>query len=208
MTHEEILKAILVELHALNERENRSRDTLESMCIELTVSAIGSALSNMRCLKTLVAAGGDRHHLRRVIDGYLRKSIVADAGLMVDLERVPTREPQDEPFAVTLNGFIDQVSEGLRVRMAAAKAASEAPREIRVTPEEAGVGCVLPIRLGGKTVEVSIPAGVRDGEIFTTQVNEGHTIQLVISVAASRPTAKHTHANGGRPRTPKSSEMV
>jgi hypothetical protein len=198
MTHEEVMKAILDELQALNEREDRSRDTLESMCIALAVAGIGSVLSNMRCLKTLVAAGGDCHNLRRIIDGFLRRSIVADAGLMVDLERVPQREPEKEPFEATLR-FMDQLSEDIRVRMAA-------PSDVRVTPEEAAAGCVLLIRLDGKAVEVTIPAGVRDGDIFTAQ-GEGRLFQIVISVAASRFTAADQHASC-RPRPSGASEMV
>jgi hypothetical protein len=198
MTHEEVFKALLDELHALNEREDRTRDTLESMCIDLAVSGIGSVLNHMRCLKTLVAAGGDRHNLRRVVDGYLRKSIVADAVLMVDLERVPVREPEMEPFEATLR-FMDQLSEDIRIRMAA-------PRDVRVTTEEAAAGCVLQVRLDGKPVEVTIPPGVRDGDIFTTQ-GEGRSFQIVLSVAASPFTAASQHASR-RPRTPTSTEMV
>lgn len=198
MTHEELLKAMLRELQLLNEREGRSRDTLESMCLELAVAHVGSALNTMRVLKTLMAAGGVARHLRAVIDAHLRKTTVSDAVLMMDLERTPAREPDAQPFPATLGGFIDQVAEGLGVRAAAARAASEAPREIRLTPEEAAAGCVLPIRLDGRAVDLTLPAGVRDGDIFAAQGDDGRTLQIKISVAASRPTTVRMYADRSR----------
>ena len=192
MTHEELLKAILRELHTLNEREGRSRDTLESMCFELAVAHVGSALNTMRVLKTLMAAGGVGRHLRAVIDVHLRKTTVSDAVLMMDLERTPAREPEAEPFA-----------DGLGVRAAVARAVSEASREIRLTPDEAAAGCVLPIRLEGKAVELMLPAGIRDGDTFAAQGDDGRTLQIKIAVAASRPTAARMHVNGSLRRNSK-----
>jgi len=203
VTHEELLKAILRELHTLNEREGRSRDTLESMCFELAVAHVGSALNTMRVLKTLMAAGGVGRHLRAVIDVHLRKTTVSDAVLMMDLERTPAREPEAEPFPATLDGFIDRVADGLGVRAAAARAASEAPREIRLTPEEAAAGCVLPIRLEGKAVELMLPAGVRDGDTFAAQGDDGRMLQIKIVVVASRPNAPRMYVNGSKRRTSK-----
>ena len=203
MNEEDLLKAILRELHALNEREGRSRDTLESMCFELAVAHVGSALNTMRVLKTLMAAGGVGRHLRDVIDAHLRKTTVSDAVLMMDLERTPTREPEADPFPATLSGFIDQVADGLGVRAAAARAASEAPREIRLTPDEAAAGCVLPIRLEGKAVELMLPAGIRDGDTFAAQGDDGRTLQIKIAVAASWPTAARMHVNGSLRRNSK-----
>jgi hypothetical protein len=200
---EDLMKAILRELQALNEREDRSRDTLESMCFELAVAHVGSALNTMRVLKTLMAAGGVGRHLRAVIDVHLRKTTVSDAVLMMDLERMPAREPEAEPFPATLGGFIDQVAEGLKVRAAAARAAAEAPREVRLTPDEAAAGCVLPIRLDGKSVELMLPAGVRDGDTFAAQGDDGRTLQIKIAVAASWPNAARMHVNGSQRRNSK-----
>lgn len=198
MTHEDLMKTILRELQALNEREGKSRDTLESMCIELAVAHVDSALNTMRVLKTLMAAGGVGRHLRTVIDSHLRKTTVADAVLMMDLERTPAREPEAEPFPATLGGFIDQVADGLKVRAAAARAAAEAPREVRLTPDEAAAGCVLPIRLDGKAVELMLPAGVRDGDTFAAQGDDGRTLQIKITVTASRPSAARMVVNGSK----------
>lgn len=206
MTHEELLKAMLRELHTLNEREGRSRDTLESMSFELAVAHVGSALNTMRVLKTLMAAGGVGRHLRAVIDAHLRKTTVSDAVLMMDLERTPSRESAADPFPATLGGFIDQVAEGLKIRVAAARAAAEAPREVRLTPDEAAAGCVLPIRLDGKAVELTLPAGVRDGDTFAAQGDDGRTLQIKIAVAASRPTAPRMYVNGRK--RPASKEVV
>lgn len=203
MKEEDLMKAILRELQALNQREGRSRDTLESMCLELAVAHVGSALNTMRVLKTLMAAGGVGRHLRAVIDAHLRKTTVSDAVLMMDLERTPAREPEADPFPATLSGFIDQVADGLGIRAAAARAASEAPREIRLTPEEAAAGCVLPIRLEGKAVELMLPAGVRDGDTFAAQGDDGRTLQIKIVVAGSRPGAPRMYVNGSRRRTSK-----
>ena len=203
MNEEDLLKAILRELHALNEREGRSRDSLESMCFELAVAHVGSALNTMRVLKTLMAAGGVGRHLRAVIDAHLRKTTVSDAVLMMDLERTPAREPEADPFPATLSGFIDQVADGLGIRAAAARAASEAPREIRLTPEEAAAGCVLPIRLEGKAVELMLPAGVRDGDTFAAQGDDGRMLQIKIVVVASRPNAPRMYVNGSKRRTSK-----
>lgn len=199
MTHDDLMKTILRELQALNEREGKSRDTLESMCIELAVAHVGSALNTMRVLKTLMAAGGVGRHLRTVIDSHLRKTTVADAVLMMDLERTPAREPEAQPFATTLDGFIDQVTDGVRARvMATTKAAKEAPREVRLTPKEAADGCILPIHLDGKAVELTLPAGVRDGDIFAAQGDDGRTLQIKIAVAASRPATPRMYVNGSK----------
>ncbi len=198
MTHEDLMKTILRELQALNEREGKSRDTLESMCLELAVAHVGSALNTMRVLKTLMAAGGLGRHLRTVIDRHLRKATVSDAILMLELEQTPVREPEAQPFATTLDGFIDQVTDGVRARVMAAKAARETPREVRLTPEEAAAGCVLPIHLDGKAVELTLPAGVRDGDTFAAQGDDGRTLQIKITVAASRPSAARMHVNGSK----------
>ncbi len=198
MTHEDLLKTILRELQAVNEREGKSRDTLESMCIELAVAHVGSALNTMRVLKTLMAAGGVGRHLRAVIDAHLRKTIVSDAALMMDLERTPAREPEAQPFAATLDGFIDQVTDGIRARVMAAKVAREAPREVRLTTEEAEAGCILPIHLDGKAVELTLPAGVRDGDTFAAQGDDGRTLQIKIAVAASRPATPRMYVNGSK----------
>lgn len=110
---------------------------------------------------------------------------------------------QHDQLSVSAASGHDQVADGLGVRAAAARAASEAPREIRLTPDEVAAGCVLPIRLEGKAVELMLPAGVRDGDTFAAQGDDGRTLQIKIVVAASRPTSARTHVNGSHRRTSK-----
>jgi hypothetical protein len=56
----------------------------------------------------------------------------------------------------------------------------------------------LPIRLDGKAVDLTLPAGVRDGDIFAAQGDDGRTLQIKIAVAASRPTTVRMYVNGSR----------
>ena len=83
-----------------------------------------------------------------------------------------------------------------RVRASEARKPKESrPYEVRLTPEEAAAGCVLPIRLeSGVTVDVTFPAGSPDGHLSTCAFG-GEEIKILVRVITSQ---KKRPARSGR----------
>lgn len=200
----ELLKAIFAELRRLNEQQGSSRDSLRSMCIELGIAGVGGALNVMRCLETLMATGVDPTRLREAMDAYLRRTMVNDAALMVELAGIPVKRPP-------LTTLADVVA-SVRVRENGAPAPTREVerREVRVTPAEAAAGCVLPIRHRGRIEHITLPPGMRDGDMFAFRGDltpSDDDIHVVVSVVACRatpiyPPPPRKQANGHNKRGP------
>lgn len=198
----ELLNAIFLELRRLNERQGASRDSLRSMCIELGIAGVGGALNVMRCLETLMASGADPTRLREAIDAYLRRTVVNDAALMVELAGVPVKRAP----ITTLADVVATVH--ARENSAPEPTREVECREIRVTPAEAAAGCMLPIRYRGRIEHVTLPSGMRDGDMFTFRGDPRHPeddLHVVVSVVACRatpiyPSPPRKHANGHNKR--------
>ena len=77
----------------------------------------------------------------------------------------------------------------------------QAPYEVRLTPEEAAAGCVLPIRLvSGVTVDVTFPAGSPDGHLSTCAFG-GQEIKILVRVVASRKKTQPGRSGRGARKT-------
>ena len=175
---QEIFESIRRELEDLKSTESES-----SVYTDVAIAGIGSTMNLVRCIHTALAAGADPRKVRQFVNTHLRRAMAADAAAVQELAWVP--DETADSFPGTMADFAERVV--TRVRASEARKPRESrPYEVRLTPEEAAAGCVLPIRLeSGVTVEVTFPAGSSDGHLSTCAFG-GEEIKILVRVVASR----------------------
>src|SRR5688572_10747554 len=158
---QDILESIRRELEKLKSTEVES-----SIYADVAIAGIGSTMNLIRCIHTALAAGVDPRRVRQFVNKHLRRTMGSDAAAMSDLAWLP--DETTDSFPGNMSDFAERVVTRVRANEAAQKPKESRPYEVRLTPEEAAAGCILPIRLeSGVTVEVTFPAGTRDGHLST-----------------------------------------
>ena len=184
---QDILESIRRELENLKASESES-----SVYADVAIAGLGSTMNLIRCIHTALAAGADPRRIRRFVNMHLRRTMAADAAAVQELASVPDETADSFPGAMT--DFAERVVTRVRASEAR-KAKGSRPYEVRLTPEEAAAGCVLPIRLeSGVTVNVTFPAGTRDGHLSTSAF-DGEEIKILVRVITSQ---KKRPARSGR----------
>ncbi len=175
---QDILESIRRELENLKSTESES-----SIYADVAIAGIGSTMNLIRCIHTALAADADPRRVRQFINKHLRRTMAADALTVQELAAVP--DESADSFPGTMSDFAERVV--TRARASEARKPKESrPYEVRLTPEEAAAGCVLPIRLeSGITVDVTFPAGSPDGHLSTCAFG-GEEIKILVHVIASR----------------------
>lgn len=175
---QEIFESIRRELENLKSTESET-----SVYADVAIAGIGSTMNLIRCIHTALAAGADPRKVRQFVNTHLRRTMAADAAAVQELAWVP--DETESSFPGNVADFAERVV--TRVRASEARKPRESrPYEVRLTPEEAAAGCVLPIRLeSGVTVDVTFPAGSPDGHLSTCAFN-GEEIKILVRVIASR----------------------
>lgn len=190
---QDILESIHRELENLKSTESES-----SLYADVAIAGIGSTMNLIRCIHTVVAAGADPQWVRQLINIHLRHSMAADTDVIQGLARIP--DATADRFPGTVSDFAERVV--TRVRASETRKPKESrPYEVRLTPDEAAAGCVLPVRLdSGVTVEVTFPAGSPDGHLSTITFG-GEEIKIRTRVAASRKKAQPGRSGRGARKT-------
>jgi len=175
---QDILESIRRELENLKSTESES-----SVYADVAIAGLGSTMNLIRCIHTALAAGADPPRVRRFVNTHLRRTMADDAAAVQELASVPDETADSFPGA--MSDFAERVVTRVRASEAR-KAKASRPYEVRLTPEEAAAGCVLPIRLeSGVTVNVTFPDGTRDGHL-STSVFDGEEIKILVRVITSQ----------------------
>ncbi|MBL9102477.1 MAG: hypothetical protein JNL82_16065 [Myxococcales bacterium] len=175
---QDILESILRELESLKSTEQQT-----AIFADVAIAGIGSTMNLIRCIHTALATGADPRRVRQFINTHLRRTMAADSAAIQELAWVP--DESADSFPGTMSDFAERVVSRMRTGEAQKPKASR-PYEVRLTPEEAVAGCVLPIRLeSGVTVDVTFPAGTRDGHLSTRDF-DGEEIKILVRVLACR----------------------
>jgi hypothetical protein len=190
---QEILESIRRELENLKSTESET-----SVYADVAIAGIGSTMNLIRCIHTALATGADPRRVRQFVNTHLRRTMAADATAVQELAWVP--DETADSFPGTMADFAERVV--TRVRASEARKPKESrPYEVRLTPEEAAAGCVLPIRLeSGVTVDVTFPAGSPDGHLSTCAFG-GQEIKILVRVVASRKKTQPGRSGRGARRT-------
>jgi len=190
---QDILESIRRELEKLKSTENES-----SIYADVAIAGIGSTMNLIRCIHTVSATGADPRRVRQFINTYLRRTMAADAAAIQELAWVP--DETEDSFPGTMSDFAERVL--TRVRASEARKPKESRLyEVRLMPEEAAAGCVLPVRLqSGVTVNVTFPAGTQDGHLSTCAF-DGEEIKILARVIASRKEPKPGRPGRGARKT-------
>ena len=173
-----ILESIRRELENLKASESES-----SIFADVFIAGTGSTMNLIRCIHTALETGADPRRVRQFVNTLLRRTMAADAAAVQELAGLP--DATESSFPGNMSDFAERVV--TRVSANEARKPKESrPYEVRLTPEEAAAGCVLPIRLeSGVTVDVTFPAGSLDGHLSTCEFG-GEEIKILVRVIASR----------------------
>jgi len=190
---QDILESIRRELEDLKGTESES-----SIYADIFIAGTGSTMNLIRCIHTALATGADPRRVRQFVNKHLRRTMAADAAAVQELAGVP--DETEDRFPGTMSDFAERVV--TRVRTSEARKPKESrPYEVRLTPEEAASGCVLPIRLdSGVTVEVTFPAGSPDGHLSTCTFG-GEEIKILVRVIAVRKKTQAGRSGRGARKT-------
>jgi len=190
---QDILESIRRELENLKSTESET-----SVYADVAIAGIGSTMNLIRCIHTALATGADPRRVRQFVNTHLRRTMAADAAAVQELAWVP--DETEDSFPGNMSDFAERVV--TRVRASEARKPRESrPYEVRLTPEEAAAGCVLPIRLeSGVTVDVTFPAGSPDGHLSTCAFN-GEEIKILVRVIASRKKTQPGRSGRGARKT-------
>ena len=190
---QEILESIRRELEKLKASESDS-----SILADVFIAGMGSTMNLIRCIHTALATGADPRRVRQFVNTHLRRTMAADAAAVQELAWVP--DENESSFPGNMSDFTERVV--TRVRADEARKPKESkPYEVRLTPEEAATGCVLPIRLeSGVTVDVTFAAGTRDGHLSTGTV-DGEEIKILARVIAGRKKTQPRRSGRGARKT-------
>jgi hypothetical protein len=152
VTLEDILESVLCELGKLKSTESES-----SIYADAAIAGIGSTMNLIRCVHTALATGADPRRVRQFLNTHLRRTMATDAAAILELASVPNET--EDSFPGTVSDFAERVV--TRVYGSEARKPKESRLyEVRLMPEEAAAGCVLPLRLeSGVTVNVTFPPG-------------------------------------------------
>ncbi len=188
---QEILESIRRELEKLKSTESET-----AAYADVAIAGIGSTMNLIRCIHTALATGADPRRVRLFVNTHLRRTMAADATALQELAWLP--DETESSFPGNMSDFAERVV--TRVRASEAEKPKESrPYEVRLTPEEAAAGCVLPIRLeSGVTVDVTFPAGSPDGHLSTCAFG-GEEIKILVRVIANRRKTQ-TGRSGRRAR--------
>ena len=190
---QEIFESIRRELEDLKSTESET-----SVYTDVAIAGIGSTMNLIRCINTALATGADPRRVRQFVNTHLRRTMAADAAAVQELAWVP--DETEDSFPGNMSDIAERVV--TRVRAGEARKPRESrPYEVRLTPEEAAAGCVLPIRLeSGVTVDVTFPAGSPDGHLSTCVFN-GEEIKILVRVIASRKKTPPGRSGRGARKT-------
>jgi hypothetical protein len=193
---QDIFDSIRRELEDLKGPESES-----SIYTDVFIAGTGSTMNLIRCIHTALATGADPRRVRQFVNKHLRRTMAADAAAVQELAVVP--DETEDSFPGTMSDFAERVV--TRVRASEARKPKESkPYEVRLTPEEAAAGCVLPIRLdSGVTVDVTFPPGSPDGHLSTCTF-AGEEIKIRVHVIASRKKTQPGRSGRGarKPQQP------
>jgi hypothetical protein len=184
---QDILESIRRELEGLRSTESES-----AIFADVFIAGIGATMNLIRCIHTALETGADPRRVRQFVNKHLRQTMATDAAAIQELAWVP--DETESSFPGNMDDFAERVVG--RVRASEARSAKRSrPYEVRLTPEEAAAGCVLPVRLrSGVTVDVTFAAGTRDGHISLVDLG-GDEIEILVRIMASR---KKRAARSGR----------
>jgi len=190
---QDILESIRRELEKLKATESES-----SVYADVAIAGIGSTMNLIRCIHTASATGADPRRVRQFINTHLRRQMDADASAISGLAWLP--DESEDSFPGTMSDFAERVV--TQVRASEARKPKESRLyEVRLMPEEAAAGCVLPVRLvSGVTVNVTFPAGTQDGHLSTCAF-DGEELKILARVIASRKEPKPGRQRRGAHKT-------
>lgn len=184
---QEILESIRRELETLKSTESES-----AIFADVFIAGTGATMNLIRCIHTALETGADPRRVRKFVNKHLRQTMAADASAIQELAQVP--DETESSFPGNMDDFAERVVGRVRASEAGSAKRSR-PYEVRLTPEEAAAGCVLPVWLrSGVTIDVTFAAGTRDGHISTASF-DGEEIEILVRVIASR---KKRAARSGR----------
>ena len=184
---QEILESIRQELEKLKSTENES-----AIYADVFIAGTGATMNLIRCIHTAMATGADPRRVRQLVNKHLRNIMAVDAAAIQELAWVP--DETESSFPGNVDDFAERVVG--RVRASEARSSKRSrPYEVRLTPEEAAAGCVLPVWLrSGVSIDVTFAAGTRDGHINPVDLG-GEEIEILVRVIGSR---KKRAARSGR----------
>ena len=183
---QDILESIRRELENLKSTESES-----SVYADVAIAGLGSTMNLIRCIHTALATGADPRRVRQFVNKHLRRTMAADAGAVQELAGVP--DETADSFPGTMADFAERVVTRVRASEAR-KAKGSRPYEVRLTPEEAAAGCVLPIRLeSGVTVNVIAPGFIETD--MTKALPEDNKKAMMDAIALGRFGAPEDIAN-------------
>jgi hypothetical protein len=190
---QDILESIRQELENLKSTESET-----AVYADVAIAGIGSTMNLIRCIHTALATSADPRRVRQFTNTHLRRTMAADAAAIQELAQVP--DETADSFPGSMSDFAERAV--TRVRASEARKPKESrPYEVRLTPEEAAAGCVLPIRLeSGVTIEVTFPAGMRDGHLSTCAF-AGEEIKILVQVIANRKKTQPGRSGRGARKT-------
>lgn len=184
---QEILESIRRELEKLKSTESES-----AIFADVFIAGTGATMNLIRCIHTALATGADPRRVRQLVNKHLRNIMAVDAAAIQELAWVP--DETESSFPGNVDDFAERVVGRVRASEARSSKTSR-PYEVRLTPDEAAAGCVLPVRLrSGLTIDVTFAAGTRDGHISTANLG-GEEIEILVRVIGSR---KKRAARSGR----------
>jgi len=191
---QDILESILRELENLKSTESET-----AVYADVAIAGIGSTVNLIRCIHTALSTDADPRRVRQFVNTHLRRTMAADAAAVQELAWVPDKT--DSSFPGNMSDFAERVVTRVRGNEAQ-KPKKSRPYEVRLTPEEAATGCVLPIRHeSGVTIDVTFPAGTRDGHL-STNVFDGEVIEILVRVLACRKKRPVRSSRGARKTQP------
>jgi hypothetical protein len=190
---QDIFESIRRELENLKATESET-----SVYADVAIAGIGSTMNLIRCIHTALATGADPRRVRQFVNTHLRRTMAADAAAVQELAWVP--DETEDSFPGNMSDFAERVVTRARASESQKPKASR-PYEVRLTPEEAAAGCVLPIRIdSGVTVDVTFPAGSPDGHLSTCAFG-GEEIKILVRVIASRKKTQPGRSGRGARKT-------